>query len=499
MKQEQQNSGHNYEIYKVHLDNLYRMSQYCDNHTDCRRSQILEYFGEIFDRQKCIENKQTICDNCQAFQSKSFLLKDISGEAISIVKGVRELNGMDITLLHLAEILKGSMNAKIVEKQHNQLEMHGKLSRYKRTDIERIIRKLIFDSYLKEDVKILSHTDTVASYIKIGTKASILLNGNVKIEFDLRTCDSKESQNDDGGGGEDTQDGDDYDDGGGGGSSSGGGGGYSSTDTNSKSKTFKTTNKQKKTPMLTTNNAKFSNKISDLSAQNRILLRCRNDLKSLAKRICTEKCVKNINSIFTANMFKEMILNMPQTRDDLLRITHFTEALYLNYRGEDFLAVLKHYASQLEDLRLLEDLENVEKNNQTKQQQQQKKVTKLNVNEANTLLDSNLFDSDNDDSEWLMAKKSTETQSNNLKRNSQFNNSINKPNKKARVWPSTNNNNNNNSSYVANNDGDEEDCATSSYFNNSQNTNKSSNFNKKKKFWKFKKSNNKFNKYKKNF
>ena len=187
MKQEQSNM--NYEVYKVHLDNLYRMSQYCDNHTDCRRSQILEYFGELFDRKKCIENKQTLCDNCTAFTTNAFKLKDITAEAISIIKGIRELNGLDVTLLHVSEILKGSMNVKVVEKQHNHLEMHGKLSQYKKNDIERVIRRLIFDGYLKEDVKILQHTDTVASYIKIGAKASSLLNGQVKIEFDLRSND----------------------------------------------------------------------------------------------------------------------------------------------------------------------------------------------------------------------------------------------------------------------------------------------------------------------
>lgn len=54
----------NYEAKKVHLDNLYRMVQYCENRTDCRRSQQMTYFGEIFDRTNCGNMKQAICDNC---------------------------------------------------------------------------------------------------------------------------------------------------------------------------------------------------------------------------------------------------------------------------------------------------------------------------------------------------------------------------------------------------------------------------------------------------
>lgn len=72
IKSEQQNSGASYnsEAYKTHVDNIYRMAHYCDNRLECRRAQILEYFGELFDRRKCIESKlKTVCDNCELFAS----------------------------------------------------------------------------------------------------------------------------------------------------------------------------------------------------------------------------------------------------------------------------------------------------------------------------------------------------------------------------------------------------------------------------------------------
>ena len=58
---------------KVHLDNLYRMVSYCENLIDCRRSQQLEYFGEVFDRQYCRENPRALCDSCTSSVSKTVL------------------------------------------------------------------------------------------------------------------------------------------------------------------------------------------------------------------------------------------------------------------------------------------------------------------------------------------------------------------------------------------------------------------------------------------
>ena len=54
----------NYETKRLHLDNLYRMVQYCENRTDCRRSQLLQYFSEIFDKSLCRRVAKATCDNC---------------------------------------------------------------------------------------------------------------------------------------------------------------------------------------------------------------------------------------------------------------------------------------------------------------------------------------------------------------------------------------------------------------------------------------------------
>lgn len=139
----------------------------------------------------------TACDNCLTLKANAFTLRDITQEAISICRGIQQIGVKeDVTLLHVSEILKGSKNQKVMEKNHHKLEMHSKLSTYKKNDIERIIRRLIFMGYLSEEVKVLSYTDTVACYVKLGPKANQLTRDRVtdKIEFDFIGGDATKSR-----------------------------------------------------------------------------------------------------------------------------------------------------------------------------------------------------------------------------------------------------------------------------------------------------------------
>lgn len=53
-----------YESKQVHLQNLKKMVNYCENVIDCRRAFQLNYFAERFTKEQCLENRATACDNC---------------------------------------------------------------------------------------------------------------------------------------------------------------------------------------------------------------------------------------------------------------------------------------------------------------------------------------------------------------------------------------------------------------------------------------------------
>ena len=69
------------------MDNLFRVVQYCENITDCRRSQLLHYFGETdFNADDCKTDEHTTCDNCSATDDCS--TKDFTIIAKAIVQSV---------------------------------------------------------------------------------------------------------------------------------------------------------------------------------------------------------------------------------------------------------------------------------------------------------------------------------------------------------------------------------------------------------------------------
>ena len=74
----------------IHTNNIFRVFQYCENLTECRRQQLLAYFGETgFDPTECRENLSTICDNCSCVSST--VQMDITDCAKDIVKSVNKL------------------------------------------------------------------------------------------------------------------------------------------------------------------------------------------------------------------------------------------------------------------------------------------------------------------------------------------------------------------------------------------------------------------------
>jgi len=52
------------EARNIRIENLHRVYTYCLNNVDCRRTLLLEYFGEQYLSSQCKKYIQTRCDNC---------------------------------------------------------------------------------------------------------------------------------------------------------------------------------------------------------------------------------------------------------------------------------------------------------------------------------------------------------------------------------------------------------------------------------------------------
>ncbi|XP_021049439.1 Bloom syndrome protein [Mus pahari] len=175
----------NYHTRETHVNNLYSMVHYCENITECRRIQLLAYFGEKgFNPDFCKKYPDVSCDNC--CKTKDYKTKDVTDDVKNIVRFVQEHSSSPgtrnigpagrFTLNMLVDIFLGSKSAKV------KSGIFGKGSAYSRHNAERLFKKLILDKILDEDLYINANDQPIA-YVMLGTKAHSVLSGHLKVDF----------------------------------------------------------------------------------------------------------------------------------------------------------------------------------------------------------------------------------------------------------------------------------------------------------------------------
>ncbi|XP_071636084.1 uncharacterized protein Blm [Temnothorax longispinosus] len=183
----------NPQVISTHMDNLFKMVAFCENTTDCRRSLQLNYFGEIFDRQQCIANKITACDNCRCKDEITML--DVTEDAREIMKAVRDINNRKtckLTLVFLTDIFKGSDLKKIRESGLTKHPLYGRGKSWNRSDIERLMHYMVLQEYLQENMYI--NHEIACAYVKIGPRATELLTKkDVKVQIPTRQSNKSTS------------------------------------------------------------------------------------------------------------------------------------------------------------------------------------------------------------------------------------------------------------------------------------------------------------------
>lgn len=108
-------------------------------------------------------------------------MTDVTAHCQAIAKCVRDIcrNGR-YTLLHVVDIFKGSNIKKIVENGHNKHPLHGKGAKWNKSDIQRLLQKMIFEEYLSEFV--FMYNDIPTMYLKLGPKVNQLMSGSKYFE-----------------------------------------------------------------------------------------------------------------------------------------------------------------------------------------------------------------------------------------------------------------------------------------------------------------------------
>ncbi|XP_021901514.1 ATP-dependent DNA helicase Q-like 4A isoform X2 [Carica papaya] len=151
------NSGR---ILETNTENLLRMVSYCENDVDCRRFLQLGHLGEKFDHANC---KRT-CDNCS--KNKSLIEKDVTKTAKQLVELVK-LTGQQFSSSHILEVYRGSLSKYVKKHRHETLSLHGAGKLLTKEEASRVLRHLVTNDILVEDVKKSDIYGSLSSVLKV--------------------------------------------------------------------------------------------------------------------------------------------------------------------------------------------------------------------------------------------------------------------------------------------------------------------------------------------
>lgn len=296
MKLMDHDSTISYEAKRIHINNLYKIVEYCENVIDCRRGIQLNYFGETFQRSQCLADRSTACDNCLSSTKADNAYKQINATSIclQVARAVRDLcsNSARYTLLHMVDVFIGSKLKKVIESRHDKSEYYALLKTWARGDIQRLLHKMVIEEYLREELIFIR--DIPQAYLRIGPKIDALVKGNVKIDFAIENKTSKTSKN--------------------------------GTDD-------------------ATNMGVAA--IADTESDARIVelkCRCLDDLLEKCRALAFERNV-TVASVMNNQAVKLMADRLPESEKEMLAIPHVTKANYEKY-GKDLLAVTQQYAAE---------------------------------------------------------------------------------------------------------------------------------------------------------
>lgn len=169
-----------------HSHNLKQMVSFAENLVDCRRHLQLVHLGENFDRQICIKNRASTCDNCENF--KKYKEEDVTRQARELAMLVKDLavNG-NVTLLHIVDVYKGAKIKKILEKRHNTHKYYGRGGTLDKNVIQRIMKDLVLKNFLADHVIYTGQYPLV--YIKPGPLFARLGQHDFKVKIPV--CNEK--------------------------------------------------------------------------------------------------------------------------------------------------------------------------------------------------------------------------------------------------------------------------------------------------------------------
>ncbi|KAK8925332.1 ATP-dependent DNA helicase hus2/rqh1 [Metarhizium anisopliae] len=162
---------------------LNRVTAFCDNKSDCRRTEVLRYFGEDFVPSQC----QKSCDNCRA--GLVFEQQDFSEYAIAAIQVVHTQRRL--TASQCADILLGKKSP-----AHEELVsggQYGIAKGLKKHEVVRVIDRLSAEKAFHEN-NVVGNYGVAIQYLEVGSTAHLFLTGQRKLMLTIQVDDGNRSR-----------------------------------------------------------------------------------------------------------------------------------------------------------------------------------------------------------------------------------------------------------------------------------------------------------------
>jgi bloom syndrome protein len=136
---------------------LSTVTAFCDNQSDCRRVEILRYFGETFTKAQC----NATCDNCRS--KDSFELKDFTNYALAVLEIVKSEGR--VTLAQCTDYLIAKK--KRTDFSFEVQQFHGMARSLPKHEVHRVVDRLLAEEALTEDNVFKTATRMAVQYFRV--------------------------------------------------------------------------------------------------------------------------------------------------------------------------------------------------------------------------------------------------------------------------------------------------------------------------------------------
>lgn len=166
---------------------LRNVIQFCENRSDCRRMQVLAYFNEHFSADNCAGT----CDNCTS--NSTFEMRDLTPHARNAVQIVEQLHSSRVTLSHCIDVYRGIGGKKMSETGHDDLDQYGLGKELEREDVDRLFHRLVMEDALEE----YQHKNKMGfpnQYVRLGARFHEFTSGDAALSMQCRVSPNGKSK-----------------------------------------------------------------------------------------------------------------------------------------------------------------------------------------------------------------------------------------------------------------------------------------------------------------